>query len=271
MFISPRIMEEEYIPFLLEICKKEKVDLVIPTIDTDLKILSEKKEEFAKVSTKALVSAIDKIDLCRNKNFTAEYFLSLGLSAPKTFNSADKYNLEFPAFIKPKDGSSSINAYKVEGEEQLFQLANKLKDYVVQPFIEGEEYTVDVFCDFLGNPILITPRKRIAVRAGEVIKTEICQIDDIIEEIKILVKDFRPYGPITVQLIRDKNGRNWYIEINPRFGGGVPCSIMAGANSPLCLLKLLLGEKIGYIDKEAEDGALYSRYDQSIRVDKCIE
>mgnify|MGYP003295056139 CR=1 FL=1 len=87
------------------------------------------------------------------------------------------------------------------------------------------------------------------------------------EEMKTLVDDFKPSGGITVQLIRDENtGKNWYIEINPRFGGGAPLSMKAGANAAEALLKTLQGEQLAYCHKAAEDGATFSRFDQSVRV-----
>ena len=53
-----------------------------------------------------------------------------------------------------------------------------VEDYIIQPFVSGREFTIDIFCDFEGNPIYITPRERMQVRAGEVLKTQIC-IDKI--------------------------------------------------------------------------------------------
>lgn len=75
-------------------------------------------------------------------------------------------------------------------------------DYIVQPFIEGTEYTVDIFCDYEGNPVYITPRIRPAVRSGEVLKTEIALDEMIIAECRELIAGFQPCGPMTVQLIR---------------------------------------------------------------------
>ena len=49
---------------------------------------------------------------------------------------------------------------------------------------------------------------------------------------------------MTVQVIRDENGIDWFIEINPRFGGGSPPSMKAGAKSVEAILKLLDNEKI---------------------------
>ncbi|MBE6753044.1 MAG: ATP-grasp domain-containing protein [Ruminococcaceae bacterium] len=271
-----RISDAEYIPMLLNICKTEQVDCLIPTIDTDLLLLAENKGCFEAIGTKVLVSSVDKVRLCRDKNLTSGYFASIGLNAPQPVDSIAKFELAaqngthgFPAFIKPKDGSSSIDAYKVENIDDLRLYAEKIKDYVIQPFICGREYTIDIFCDYDGNPVYITPRERLAVRSGEVLKTRITQNDTMISEMHRLVADYKPCGQITVQLICDQvTGENFYIEINPRFGGGAPLSIKAGADSAKAVLRMLNGEKLTYIEKAARDGAIYSRFDQSVCVNE---
>lgn len=263
--IVPRIRDVNYIPELQKICRENQIDALIPTIDTDLMLLAENKNNFEK--TKVIISDLEKVKICRDKRTTAEYFVELGLKSPLPVDNWKKYNSGYPAFIKPKDGSSSLFAYKIENEEELKIFSKQVPDYIVQPFIEGTEYTVDVFCNFEGEPIYITPRIRVAVRSGEVLKTKISQDRNIIKEIKMLLKDYKPCGQITVQLIKEnKTGDNYYIEINPRFGGGSPLSIKAGADSALALLKLLKGEKLQYIEGAAEDGAVFSRFDQSVRI-----
>lgn len=260
--------DANYIAQLIEICTQDKIDLVLPTIDTDLLVLAENKEKFEKKGVKVLVSEADMIRVCRDKNHTGAFFEKCGLRAPKTYNDYEKYDGAFPCFIKPKDGSSSINAFKVEDEEELAVYAEQIDDYVIQPFVEGREYTIDIFCDFDGNPIYITPRERLQVRAGEVLKTQICMDPVMIAESKALVENFKPCGPITVQLIRNKaNGDNYYIEINPRYGGGVPLSMKAGARSAEALLRLLCGERVAYQEKQCRDSAIFSRFDQSVCID----
>lgn len=256
--------DPKYIPQLLEICKKDCIDLIIPTIDTDLLVLSQHKDEFEQIGIKVLISNSDKIAICRDKNYTADFFEVCGVKAPRTVNDYQIYEGEYPCFIKPKDGSSSINAFKAENEAELQLYAEQIKEYVIQPFVEGTEYTVDIFCDFDGKPIFITPRIRIAVRAGEVLKTEISMDEKIIDECKKIINEFQPVGPITIQLIRSKKtGEDYFIEINPRFGGGAPLSMKAGASSAEIILKMLSDKE--YADESSiADGAIYSRYDQSV-------
>ena len=262
-----KISDDNYIPSLLNICREDKIDALIPTIDTDLLILSQNKKKFEEIGTKVFISEENKIKICRDKRETARFFESIGLNSPMPVDNYKKYNLGFPAFIKPKDGSSRINAYKVNDDSELEMYAKKVPDYIIAPFIEGTEYTIDAFCDYESNPIFITPRIRLAVRSGEVLKTQISQDEKIIEEAKTIIDVFKPRGPITIQLIRQTlTGKDFFIEINPRFGGGAPLSMKAGADSAKALLQILNGDKVDYQNKTAIEGAIYSRFDQSVRV-----
>lgn len=257
--------DPHYIQQLVDICKADKIDLVMPTIDTDLLILSQNTAAFDAIGVKVLISKTDKIMICRDKNNTGKFFELCGLKAPRTYNNYKKYPGPYPCFIKPKNGSSSINAFKIEDKKELEVYANQVDDYIIQPFVSGREFTIDIFCDFDGNPIFITPRERVQVRAGEVLKTMIYMDKIMIEEAKTLCKAFKPCGPITVQLIQDKNtGDNYYIEINPRYGGGAPLSMKAGARSAEALLRLICGDSIGFQEEAGCNGAVYSRFDQSI-------
>ena len=259
--------DPRYIQNLLDICMKEHIDLLIPTIDTDLLALSENKDKFEANGTKVMISAPEMIRVCRDKNNTSQFFVDCGLHAPMPVNNWKEYNSGFPAFIKPKDGSSSINAFRVENKEELEVYADQVEDYIIQPFVSGREYTIDIFCDWAGIPISIVPRERLQVRAGEVLKTQICMDKTMIEEARALCNAFKPCGPMTVQLIRDGEGVDWFIEINPRFGGGAPLSMKAGAKSAETILHLLCKEKINYITDIA-DGAIYSRFDQSVCINE---
>lgn len=257
--------DPQYIPQLLDICAADKIDLVMPTIDTDLLILSRNAQAFEKIGTRVLISKPDKILICRDKNNTGDFFQSCGLKAPKSYNNYREYPGPYPCFIKPKDGSSSINAFKVENEEELAIYAGQVADYIIQPFVSGREFTIDIFCDFDGNPIYITPRERVQVRAGEVLKTKIHMDQTMIEEAKAICRSFQPCGPITVQLIQNKEtGENYYIEINPRYGGGAPLSMKSGARSAEALLKLLCGEEVDFQEQAGCNDAVYSRFDQSV-------
>ena len=169
-------------------------------------------------------------------------------------------------FIKPRDGSSSINAFKVENEQQLRFFLSYVKKPIVQECVNGKEYTVDAFIDFEGNIISVVPRIRLAVRSGEILKGEIDMNEAIISDVTKMIKKLRPSGHITVQGFFGEDEIMRYIEINPRFGGGAPMSIRAGADTCEWLYRIVAGEKIDASKVKIADGAVYVRFDDSVRV-----
>ena len=270
--ILPRINEDNYIDEIINVCKREDIRIVIPTIDTDLLILSEERERIESESgAVVLISSNEVVTICRDKINTQKFLEENGFKIPKMYSEEelDSGELEFPLFIKPKSGSSSINTFKVNNIEELATYKSLIKEPIVQDFMEGKEFTVDVFLDFDGNLITVVPRLRIATRSGEISKGKIIKDREIIEDIKRLVEVLKPIGHITVQLMKTNKGIE-YIEINPRFGGGAPMSIQSGADSCENLCRLLRGEKLEY-NENYRDNIMFFRFDNSICVDENLE
>jgi len=270
--ILPRISEPNYIDEIINVCKREDVKLVVPTIDTDLLLLSEEREriEFESGAI-VLISSTGVVSICRDKINTQKFLEENGFKIPKMYSEEelDSGNIQFPLFIKPKSGSSSINSFMVNNLEELNTYRSLIKDPIVQDLMEGKEFTVDVFLDFDGNLITVVPRLRMATRSGEISKGKIIKDNEIIEDIKKLVEVLKPIGHITVQLMKTKKGIE-YIEINPRFGGGAPMSIQSGADSSENLYRLLMGEKLEY-NEDYRDNIMFFRFDNSICVDENME
>ena len=261
----PRVGETGYLESIIKICQDEEIQLIVPTIDTELTFLSENKEVIETAThAKVLVSSPEVIHICRNKKITQKFFEEHGFGVPREITEETK-SISFPVFIKPLDGSSSINAFKVNNESELTFFKEYVKNPIVQEYMEGTEYTVDAFLDFDSQILSVVPRERIAVRAGEIMKGKICKDEDIVNDVKRLLSILKPIGQITIQLMKTTDGAIKYIEINPRFGGGAPMSIYAGADSCEKLYRLLGGEKLSYTE-EYEDGAIFLRFDHSLKL-----
>lgn len=270
--ILPRIDEVNYIDEIINVCKREGIRLVIPTIDTDLLLLSEERERIESESgAVVLISSTEVISICRDKINTQKFLEENEFKIPKMYSEEelDSGEIEFPLFIKPKSGSSSINTFKVNNIEELATYRSLIKEPIMQDFMEGKEFTVDVFLDFDGNLITVVPRLRMATRSGEISKGKIIKDKEIIEDIKRLVEVLKPVGHITIQLMKTNKGIE-YIEINPRFGGGAPMSIQSGADSCENLYRLLMGENLEY-NENYRDNIMFFRFDNSICVDENLE
>lgn len=263
----PRISSDGFISAIIDICVKENINLIIPTIDTELVKFAENKLLIeSATNAKVLISDINCINICRDKIKTAQFFADNNFAFPYTYslNELDSANYKLPLFIKPKDGSSSINAFKVNTSAELDFFRNYVVNPIVQECIGGIEYTVDIFLDFNSNIISCLPRKRLATRSGEILKGEIDMNYTVIQDVKRLMHFLNPIGHITVQGFLGEDNVFRFIEVNPRFGGGAPMAIKAGADSCEWLYKLLLGEPIG--DISIKNKAIYSRFDDCVEI-----
>ncbi|KPH75932.1 ATP-grasp domain-containing protein [Oceanobacillus caeni] len=264
-YIISRINDKNYITDLIKVCNEENIHLIVPTIDTELLKLSEYRE-FIQKNTNARVLISDKsvIEICRNKFNTQRFFIENNFGVPRLIEKKDieNKNYDFPLFIKPLNGSSSINTFKVNSEKELDFFLNYVPNPIVQEYVSGEEYTIDVFTDFESKIITVVPRLRLSTRGGEVNKGLVKKDAIIIKEVIKVIEVLRPIGHITIQCMKTVDGIK-FIEINPRFGGGAPISIKAGADSPKNLYKLLLGEKLEY-NEEYKDNFLGLRYDEAV-------
>ncbi len=268
----PRIKSGDYVEAIIDICIKEQVTLIVPTIDTELLLLSEQKDRIEKqTGSRLLISDMEIIKICRNKLVTQKFMEENGFLMPRLFEVEElaSEDLPFPLFMKPIDGSSSIDAFKVNNREELNTYRKLIRKPIVQEYIAGEEYTVDVFLDFNSNIISVVPRVRIATRSGEISKGRIVKDREIIADVTRLMKVLKPVGHITVQCKKTEKGIS-YIEINPRFGGGAPMSIKAGADSCKNLYRLLRGEALSY-NEDYRENVTFLRFDSCIMLNEDME
>lgn len=267
-FIVRRTNQWGYVEELLDLVCEYDVHLLVPTVDLDLKVLSEGREEFQKLGCTVLISEPDVVDICQDKRKTFQFLSSAGFDTPQTWTLEQAMqipDLPMPVLLKPWDGYASRGHAVVKNFEDLPAFGADIPNCIVQEFIEGQEYTCDAFVDFDLKVRCVVPRKRIETRGGEVSKAQIVKDERIIQTVTRLVTALKAGpGVITIQLFVNGQGRIRVIEINPRFGGGAPLSIMAGANFPLWILKLMLDpeEMIKY--NQYQDNLIMLRYDAEI-------
>ena len=271
----PRIAENDsYVNSIIDICNKYDIALIVPTIDTELLLLAERRGQIEGAThARVLISSGDVIRICRDKTNTQQWLEDHDFLVPKMIADEDveSGNVSYPVFIKPLDGSSSINAFKAESREELDTYRRLIGDgrYIIQDYMEGTEYTIDCFLDFEGRIITVVPRIRIATRSGEIAKGRIVRDLPIIDDVSRLLEELHPIGHITIQCMRTGRGIE-YIEINPRFGGGAPMSIMAGADSCEHLYRLLMGERLTP-KNDFRENVTFLRFDASIMLNEDNE
>tara|TARA_R110001592_G_scaffold164333_8_gene398429 strand:- start:1400 stop:2368 length:969 start_codon:yes stop_codon:yes gene_type:complete len=267
-FKVPRLDNPDYIDKLIEKCLEFKVGLLIPTIDTELLLLTTNKNRLERNGIIAVISSENFITKCRNKRVIHEFFKSRDINVAYEYSKED---YQLPLFIKPEDGSRSIDTYTILNNKELteYHFTNdKLMFLEYLNHNEYDEYTCDLYYDQNHYLKCVVPRKRIEVRDGEVYKALTIK-NELASYIKARL-DFieGAVGCLTAQFFMHKTTAKIYgIEINPRFGGGYPLSYLAGAN----FQKWLIAEY--YTNEKIEDNfdcweanLLMLRYDDEILV-----
>lgn len=269
-FKVPRVTADGYMNELLQICKKNNVGLVVPTIDTELKVLAENKNEFDAIGCILLVPDIDFVSVCRDKRLIERFFVSHQVRVPE---KRDKNNPVFPMFAKPYDGSLSIDTFLIKSAEDLTPYIMEHPKLMFMEYIDKKdyrEYTVDMYYGRDNMVKGIVPRERIEIRAGEINKG-ITRKNDVVDYLRKRLNHLPGVvGCVCMQLFYHPETHDIVgIEINPRFGGGYPLSYAAGANYPeYAIREYLLGEEIAY-DDDWKDKTLMMRYDAAVIVDNA--
>lgn len=263
----PRVREPAYADALKALCERRNIRLVVPTIDTELLVLADLREEMAATGLELLVSAPHLVATFGDKRRTAAFFRERGLDTPALYAPDE---IDFPVFVKPYDGSLSSGAQLIERREDLTPAIldnprNIYCEYVAHD--RNDEFTCDLYFDRTGALKCVVPRRRIEVRGGEVAKAEACR-NEIVD---LLFDRFRTVegarGVWTLQVFRHREtGALKFIEVNARFGGGYPLTRCAGADYQAWLLKeYLAGEEVDVFHGWT-DGMKMLRYDAEVIV-----
>lgn len=266
--LTPPISDEAYIDRVLELVRKHAVDALIPTIDTELVKISAARERLAGAGCTALIAAPEVVDICRDKVRTFEFLQSHQLDTPATW-TPEQFRAEtrqdFPYFIKPRFGSASMWVHKIEDATDLDYYLAKVGDPIVQDFVDGVEHTLDVYVGLSGRPQCVVPRRRWQVRGGEVSKGVVVKDKQIMDAGRRVVEAMGDSmrGVVTLQCIVTPQRRIRFIEINPRFGGGAPLGIAAGADYPGWLIDELDGQTPQIAFDGFRHGLSMLRYDWS--------
>lgn len=265
-FQVPRCTAPDYVERLLEYCARAKIDLLVPTIDTELDVLSRARERFAQVGTMVHVSAPETIDVVRDKERTIAVLAAAGVPVPRTARieevHADPSGWAFPLFAKPVGGSAS------RGIGVLQSAADIRDDYpepmLVQELLRGPEYTINMYLDARGRMRSAIPHLRLSTRAGEVEKGRTVRDARMIAIAGQIAGALEgAEGVLCFQLIDDPVSGPRVFEINARFGGGYPLADHAGGR----FAESLLARVAGLTECASEhwrEGVTMVRYDSAV-------
>ncbi len=235
-YLTPKVKEnkKKYLDNIISIVKKFKIKKIIPLSDHDLVVLAENKLKFKKLGCDAIISEPKFVKMCINKKKMYNFCKKNKINIPYSYFSKRKKMITFPILKKKIFGSGSSEMQEIKNKNELDKF--NFKKYFLQNKINGTEYGLDIFNDPKNNVSRTCIKKKILMRAGETDRSLVLNDKKIKNFSEKLIKIFNHFGNVDCDIIKDKNGKLFLIDINPRFGGGYPATHLSGMN----FLKYLL-------------------------------
>lgn len=247
--------DPEVVPALEKLVKEYEVDIILPIVNNSIEVASVLKSRLPNVFVP--VTEFNMASELFDKVEAARVFKEAKLPIPRTYTVL---SAQMPAIAKPRKGGSSRGIQIFRNIEDLMHLQD-LKNYLLQEYIEHRrEYTVDAYIDDTGRILVTVPRERLEIMGGESTRTITCH-NEILEKLsREVIEKFSLRGPVNLQFLHDLDtDRYLLMEVNPRLGGAVICSIYAGAPITDYIINEALGVELKPCDDWAS-GTLLARY-----------
>ena len=241
-FVPPPVEDAGYVPSLARAVAEHDVELVLPLADLDMTLLAERHDELGAM---LLLPEVEVVERTNDKYLAHVFFQEHGIDSPAAWLPEElPAELPFPVLVKPRRGFGSRNIFLARDRAELdFFLPRAPVPSFVQAFCSGEEFSVDVFCDFDGRCLNAIPRTMIESKGGESIKGMTIQDPELVELGRRVAETVGVKGPANIQCFRTAPGRHEVTDINLRFGGGFPLPLAAGGAYPELALALARGER----------------------------
>ena len=275
-FTVPSAGDEEFIPAVLELCHREKVDAVVPIVTRELGKFARNREAFQKMGTAVSVMDAETLEVVNNKARLLTAMRERGLSVPafQVVHSVAELeracaDLGWPekgVCVKAAVGNGSRgvrlldakksrydlffnekpNSMYISYEELIRTLSERetIPEMLVMELLPGTEYSADFLCDH-GKPLYTVCRRGLSVVTSNMMSLVVEDAPAVAELCAAVAGELRMDGNFGFDLLYGAEGAGPYvIEVNPRLTAGVVACAAAGVNLPYLGVKRLLGEEL---------------------------
>lgn len=237
---DPRFVDQ-----LLHICRTHRIDVLVPTVDAELLPLAERGAAFAKAGTAVVVAKPDALRQCIDK-WTLIQSCCESCAVPTTALLDDKFDADawtFPCIVKPRRGAGGRGVVLVRNARQLAQFPHDAS-LIIQEYLPGAEFSVDVLSDKRGRPRAAVPRVRLKVDSGIAVAGRTVHDAALQAAAGLVTMRLGLTYVANVQFKRDAAGKPRLLEVNARFPGTMPLTVAAGVNMPRLALDMALGREL---------------------------
>lgn len=264
--VAPRNDSPEYVEWILDTCKKEHIDIILPRLTSELELFAANKTLFEAAGIKVAVSDLPGLKIANNK--TAMYsrypFLMPEQEVVHTSTEVRDFSSRFGSFccklpdsagsvgfaIVDDDLCDDVTLFHAYGYKQYISLDhlcrivdNQNHDYILQEYVNGLDYSVSLIAD---NGVVT----HMVGYVGYEMDYSCITYGEILPNLKAyaiakqIVGDLDLSGIVGIDFILMSDGNVRLLEVNPRMTASLPFVAKAGCNMPYLLCKQLMGYDI---------------------------
>ncbi len=243
--IVPRGDSPDLAPALLAACRARSIELLLPTVDSEFVPLASARADFEALGIALPISPLEALRVCRDKDLLISRLRGLAPvpeSEPLTAEVAARVT-SFPRFVKPRSGAGSRGAVIISSSRDL-EAQPKDGTVLLQEYLPGEEYSVDVYVHSDGRVMAAVPRERMKTDSGVAVTARTINNAELIAAAVRVAEVIGIRYVANIQFKRAADGLFKLLEINPRYPGTLPLTTAAGVDMPKMMIDDVAGRKM---------------------------
>jgi carbamoyl-phosphate synthase large subunit len=227
--VVPLGSDPSFVPALCELARGTDARALVCTVAEEMVAVRRDRDLLAGADVATWLPSPEAVTVCLDKWHFARRCMESGVAVPPTGLGTAR-DVPGPWIVKPRFGRGSRDVYAADTLDDLRWALTRVAEPLVQTRLEGREFTVDALADRDGTLLGAAPRWRLETKAGISTKGETFANATLVAEVGRLLGAVGLDGPANVQGFVAAEGGIAFTEVNPRFSGGLPLSLAAGAD-----------------------------------------
>ncbi|MFQ1001947.1 ATP-grasp domain-containing protein [Modestobacter sp. SSW1-42] len=229
--VVPRADEPGFVDALLAFAAEHGADALVSTVAEELPALTAAAGRFAAAGLATWLPEVAAVDLCCDKAAFAVRLVEAGVPTPATAATvAGAADVPGPWIVKPRAGRGSRGVQLLDSAAEVTAAMTADPGLIVQTRLAGREFTADALVARDGELLTVVPRWRDATKAGISVQGTTFESEAVTTVVADALEAVGLTGPANVQGFVADDGTVTVVEINPRFSGGLPLTLAAGAD-----------------------------------------